>query len=383
MRTVGRWTPSELAGRVSKSVQFSSSWGEVIADAAERLHQDFKCFNDSTQFLLTQLRTSGTRIVRLAHQTNFLPYLQIGAQTVFLANLHNELTKLSVPSVGIVLIVDYDVPKSSKWICNAYVTDSTVKNHVRRFHIPITSKKRSVPLYLSEPPSDNTRMSIVRDLFQYAEYFGGDSEFLIETSGVNNCAACLSDFNLFYWINLSIDVWRLPLLFVRLSDIAFRFENERHLLTESVARLTSTAIEDHLWRICEECSRRVAITDRCCGSKHRVINSIPKVLIDDLSDYAILKVSGGTAYSSGREHLEAAHKVGSRLQVNVPFESVWRLVPSRLPSPSLHGDINSKDGLRLIRDGRMSLIGYASTRDRAMEILEQLNSSINSGQAME
>src|SRR5207249_5850617 len=103
---------------------------------------------------------------------------------------------------------------------------------------------------------------------------------------------------------------------------------------------------ERYWTICSDCGGRQSVRKKMgqslvectnCGvrkkspdpSKDERIQIIPKVVVDVLSDYVGLDVSGGTSYASSWPHIAKSHVLGLRIGVPPRREAAW-------PSDILH-----------------------------------------------
>lgn len=372
--TMGAWSVDQLATQILARPLARTTAGPLLARAATALHRDLQCENEYTAPLLQELATGQAMVLRIAHQPNLFPYEQLIAQTLYLADTATEIKQAGWPVVAMVFVVDYDVC-GDDCIKEARAFDPSVSNELRKFSHLVSRTDEEIPAYLRPAPSDQVRHIIEVRLGQLARGRGGSPAYLAEHSGVARPARSLADFNLFAWANLAVRLWNLPLLFVRLSDLAQQFEPERQALARRVADEIGEAPERLLWSICRRCNQRVGFNRPCCPGGH-LDWSPPRVLVDDLSDYVLYGVGGGTGHAAGskplnEQHLYQAHSVGARLGIELPPESCWRLSADSLSGTRAFTTASTPAARAFIQKGRNSLVAHLVDEERAMAFLTE------------
>ena len=369
--TIGTWPPDQLARRIARESTSRVRNGAALAKAALAFHSDLKCTNRHTAGLVSKLAVDDTILVRLAHQPNLFPYKQILAQTVYLSLLGSCVAISDEDVVPVVFLVDYDVC-GDQWIRTSKVVDSRVKGQVRSFEHNLSALAKAIPAHLCPGPNVRDRERIAGDLEAYAIGQGRSGAYLIENSGVFRNCRSLADFDAFAWVNLAIEIWELPILFLRLSDLAPTVEYERKHLATLISGVTSRPSEEYLWRVCPTCSRRIEYQALCCGRASSDDRSLPKVLADDLGDYVTFGVNGGTVYESGRQHLVEAHRIAAKLGIGVPSEACWRLGPGALGAIREYDGVTAPHARALITGARTSLMEDLLDRETALSLKKSL-----------
>lgn len=371
--TVGAWSAAQLAAQILAGLPACTTAGPLLAEAAGALHRDLQCENGHTAPLLAELATGQAMVLRIAHQPNLFPYEQLVAQTLYLVDAAAEIKRAGRSIVPMVFVVDYDVCEDDR-IREAKAFDPSAPNGIRKFSLAIPRADEKIPAYLRPAPNDHVRGTISEGLEQLARAHGGSPAYLVENSGASRDARSVADFNLFAWANLAVRLWNLPILFVRLSDMAKKFEPERQALARRVADENEQSLERYLWSICRGCDQRVLFNAPCCSGSHHDW-SPPRVLIDDLSDYVLYGVGGGTAYAAARplpeQHLYQAHKIGARLGIELPPESCWRLSPNSLSGTLAFAAAPTPQARATIQRGHNSLVAHIVDEERTMAFLTE------------
>lgn len=375
---IGRWSPSQLAARIARRPRSTMNAASAIADAAATLLSDLDCAPSFIAPLLAKLR-AGADIVRIAHQPNLFPYEQLHAQTVYLVELASALDALGRPTVPIVFVVDHD-SCSDDWICAARAFDPRKTHDQRRFFRHQVKGAENVVTFRRPAPSPVDRARMINEMKGLAAAFGTSPDHLIAHSGVERPAESLSHFNLFAWTNLAINVWGLPILFVRLSDVAPAFEAPRRQLAEDIGALLGRSAESLLWQLCAHCGARKRHGETCDGHRGFEDWTIPKFEVDHLSDYAIFGVSGGTAYRGQNTltHLQAAHANGVRLGLDLAPEACWKIEADhpRAIAQANRARAGENDARVMLGTGRNSLLEHILNADRAARFLDDMHAAM-------
>lgn len=355
--TIGLWTPVELASRIAAGRIGRNHNGAILADAAARFHAETGVRNEYTDELIASLKDPATIVVRLAHQANLFPYVQIGAQTVFLSALRDALLARNHDTVPIIFLVDHDVA-GKKWMKLAQLVDLKVASQVRSLILPLSKGDQRTPACHVAAPSDEARARLGASLVEYCRGRKVPSDYLLDAIGLYRPAKTFADFNAFGWAKLALEIWRLPLLFVRLSDLAGILDEDREALVRLVSERGNKPRDTLLWAMCPHCRQRVPLTSQCCGQPIANAPTLPRVLIDELSDYALFGVDGGTTYASGRTHVVDAHNMAARIGMPVPDESCWRLDATLLPPADNFHLVTSPKARDMTASGRGSLVEH-------------------------
>ena len=377
--SIGWWSPSILADKIcERQTIFDRFVRQILANAAADLHDDMGCKNEYTDFLISLLTCQDTKVIRLAHQANLFPYIQILAQTVHLSQTWRTLTSRQIDSVPIVFLIDYDVA-SSKWMNNAHIYDPFVKGHVRSFKTDLASQHLKMPAFMCPSPSSLFEEKTAKSLETFCEGQDVKVDYLLQISGLFRGHSTLSDFNTQSWMNAAISAWNLPILFLRLSDVARHFDEDRRNLAKTLSKTTNQPIEELYWGVCSKCRNRKETANKCCDGKNIDNLEIPKVTLDSLSDYELYKIDGGTAYFSGRKHLVNSHQLAVRANISVAPEASWCLNSGGWVEGSVSfAPGMSSRALRLVLEGRVSMIQYFTTLEKGLGLLEMLKAEIES-----
>jgi hypothetical protein len=109
------------------------------------------------------------------------------------------------------------------------------------------------------------------------------------------------------------------------------------------------------------------------------IRIVPRVLIDVLSDYKGLDVSGGTTYQSGISHLMKSQILGCQIGIPARPEAAWRtdILHTGAAGQAAYARAGSRPPSRKLREilvtGRMSLAYYLGLEQE----LERLRSEFD------
>ena len=380
---IGPWSPSELAARIARQPRPLVSAASAIADAAAILLGDLDCAPPSIRSLLDKLR-AGAEIVRIAHQPNLFPYEQLHAQTLYLVELASALDAIGRPAVPIVFAVDHD-SCSDDWICAARAFDPRKTRDQRRFFKHQVKGAENVVTFRQPAPSSAERARMIEEMKGLAGAFVASPDHMILHSGVERSAASLSHFNLFSWANLAINLWKLPILFVRLSDLTPAFEGPRRQLAQDIGSLLGRSAESLLWQICAHCGARKHYGEPCNGHQGVEHWTIPKFEVDILSDYAIFGISGGTAYRGQNTiaHLSEAHTNGGQLGLTLAPEACWKIEPHhpRAIAQANRARPGDSDARVLLSKGRNSLLEHIIDADRAGRFLDDMRAAVRDATA--
>jgi hypothetical protein len=372
--TIGEWSVKDFAGRVLARPPRPTLAGPQLAGAARKLHQRLGLGGDGTESLLSALEGGEASVVRLAHQPNLFPYEQLIAQTLYIVEASAALREAGQLAVPMVLVVDYDAC-DDKRVRAARAFDPTAREQIRHFRLKVP---RDVPTFLASAPTPGARTALADGLKGLARSHRSEPSRLIQHSGVARPASSLSEFNLFAWVNLIIGLWQLPILFVSLAELAPSFERERRLLAGRVARLLGREEDTLLWDFCPACHKRVSFGEPCCATDAARAWTIPRVLIDNLSDYVLYGVAGGTAYGEAINHLPEAHQVARSLDLDLPLESCWRLPPEAFQSGDTFAAATHPEARNMLLKGHNSLLEHLIDEDRVAAFLSTTRQAISS-----
>ena len=359
---LGSWSTQELASLIEDSPEVQALATSGIADAAAQLHAELECQTTRTDELIQKLRC-GARIVRLAHQPNLLPYDQLQAQLLYLSQLSERLNERSDQFVAMVFVVDYDIC-DDKRIRSSRAFDPTVTgDEIRRFYHEIPKTQRRVPCNLAPPPGAACIERFRRQMLALANEHAADGSFLLQQSGLFRTYRSLADFNLFSWMNLSVQLWKLPVLFVRLSDLQVASERQRLALVDKLWLKTGIVKDQLLWYLCLNCKSRTDRSEACCDYPSYSKITIPKVLVDSLSDYFVWNVSGGTSYLPAYSHLTNTLHISTKAGLPFSYESCWKLTPSTLEQDIMFSTSRREQSRSLLLHGHNSLVGNLISED--------------------
>lgn len=370
---IGVWSIADWTAQVLERPHRPTPVGATLAQYIGALHEEMGLRTAGVDALITELSSGDAAIIRLAHQPNLFPYEQLVAQSVYLADAATVLRNAGRSIIPIVLVVDFDESHDDR-IKGANALDPTASAQIRRFKV---KTRKSVPTFLVDPPDKTHRAALTDQLAAFARVYKCKPDHLLEHSGVQRVPRSLADHNLFSWMQLTIGIWDLPLLFVRLSDIAPMFEMQRLALVDQMAAVTGRDRTSYLWHICRDCQRRVVLDSICCGKTNHHDWSLPRVVVDDLSDYALYGVSGGTAYYRARVHLEPAFEIGMQLDLDLPPESCWRLAPAVFESRPNFLLAKHAHAQNLLIKGHNSLLEHILDAERAAGFLRDIRMGLD------
>ena len=364
--TISAWSSDELARQILDRPPVHVRIGPQLAAAARALHLALDCSNSHTEPLLARLADRNTIVVRLAHQPNLFPYEQLVAQTLYLVDLAKRLNEAGQRVVPMLFAVDYDVC-GDKRFKNARAYDPGLGREIRNFSLGIDKAHSDVPACLCAAPQLTTRKMLAAGLEEFARAHLAAPGYLLDHSGVMRPAATLPDFTLYAWANLSIRLWDLPMLFVRLSAVAPMVAAEQQVFARKLADHLSAEPGNFMWRICAVCNQRVDPTSRCCEGRFHNLE-LPRVILDDLGDHAIYGIAGGTAYRGGHGHLELAHETGAEIGIVMAPESSWQLTRESLAGhPFLMRVVKSETHAFILR-GHNSLVAHLVDKERVFAL---------------
>lgn len=370
----------------------------VISEAASAFHAR----NGTSRHVRSSLAalSHGAPIVRFAHQPNLLPYLGVIGQFFFVWNLARSVSTVTDQSiVPAYFIVDYDTATDRRFR-TSLLPQPRMRHGMERISYPIGRQDaKAVAFNLAAP---NEKMSRAwsaifdrwADGYQRVHHAESHSFPRLSDSGLESARQCLASLfveyrrhRLFAWGNaahlshLVNTVWRLPVVFIPLSVSAVGLEKGIIGLAE---RLQARGKEDvsYAWYVCSHCYGRTAaaiglsrpLACATCGasaepgplgrsvSRPRIV---PKVVMDNLADYALYGVVGGIGYGAGVAHMRDSRREAKRIgQYFGPEMSVRFLFHGAisngidcLETPLWHGAGRAFD---LVSSGRASLLYYLS-----------------------
>lgn len=369
---IGAWSTAVWAQKVLARPHKPTPVGKILAASAAALHEEMGLKTNVCDDLLSRLANEDAAVIRLAHQPNLFPYEQLVAQSVYLSDAGEMLSANGRSVVPIVFVVDYDESYDDR-VRIARALDPTSSEQIRRFRV---KGRKSVPTFLAEPPDNESQIALTNQLAAFAKSNGCNPDYIIEHSGIQRSTRSLADHNVFSWMNLTVGIWKLPLLFLRLSDIAPHFEEQRLYLANQMASLSSEDRARYLWRVCRRCQCRSANGSGCCEAADYLDWSLPRVAVDDLSDYQLYGVSGGTAYYKAVDHLGPAHAIGRSLGLDIPPEACWRLGDLAFTTRANFAKAQHSNAQIMLRKGHNSLLEHILDADRAGAFLKALRIGI-------
>lgn len=324
----------------------------ILADIAESHYLEHGLLSNLVQKNIDGLR-SGAHIIRIAHQPNYLPYMNLIAHMSYLHLSAEYARSIGLEAVAVYLAVDHDICKNRRFhVAEAW--DSLEKEHTKKFILRAALRHQKFPMYLVPPPSLEFVNNQIDQITNYSKSLrrqalraGVVSAAEISPNIVEELAASvlgkgmkfrsLADFTIHGSMILMNQIWEVPVIFLPLSRLMPHMRIAYEYLEEQLAKVHPEG--DFFWAVCKSCGirtpqRNVGQYGYCtsCGqSQTRPSDEkleqmrIPKVLIDDLADYVGIGVSGGSVYLSGREHIELAHESGRQAGIPIRPESIWAL----------------------------------------------------------
>jgi len=365
------WTPSQFVRHLAADYRKSEAWPtsdlptisrEILADIALQYHEEHGLLSSVVENEIQAIR-QGAILIRLAHQPNFLPYMNLIAQMVYLNVARDKSRSKGLDAVGIVLLVDHDVCSNRRFrVAEAW--DGMKAGHVRRFVLE-ASKYSKHPMFVAPSPNEEQVKAHVASLLDYANSLRGQAitlgflnprdempSNLISLShkimGTDIQFKSLADFSIHGAMVLFNDIWATPLIFIPLSRVIPHLSPAYNFIERKLKSVGDN--NDLLWSVCERCGVRTVLgsidpaggcTD--CRDIEELLpirkpypSKLPRVLFDDLADYVGIGIAGGTTYLSGRDHLAASHRSANSADIPVRHETCWTL--SKVP-PSPASDI--------------------------------------------
>lgn len=317
---------------------------KALLDAVMDTHQKLADGAYHVDTELVEDLLAGRPIVRFAYQPKLFPYVNIIAQLIYLDECRDSALAKHCSVVPMMFIVDHD-DSSEQYIRKAQVWDPNVHGHLRAVRTSGQPGCDGQLLWLAPSPSVEERARVTAEVAEYT----GDEEFGRRLLAATAPATCLAEFNLasFSWVVQQLLGVRV--LFCSLSTLRSRlgpvWDHVSAVLTTKLGYGSGPPL---FWGWCPHCGQRLPIAfvsdaaiARCeyCGWERSVPKDaflqqphaamegqvIPKVLVDDLTDYVGLGASGGTTYLSGREHVRASQEALRRIGESVRPESCWRM----------------------------------------------------------
>jgi len=388
-----------------------------MAEAAEQFHRLAGTVH-FVQDSLASLR-SGAVPVRFAHQPNLLPYLGVLGQFTHIYLLASFAAPLTARSaVPAYFVMDYDRGSGGRF-ANSLLPDPQAGNGATKLTYKIDRSARNrVAFSLEAPPpvvlsqwrasfaSWTRRYSVAANNvganFPHPAVDGLGSAY-DALHVLDECYLETGRFAMGNAVFLSVVVnklWGLPVVFIPLSFCARSLQSPLLLLARYLARVAPQK-PFQIWKVCPTCCSRNAVSanaeasnNQCtecgtpfrapsrfpsqagnCESPCRPLPFIPRVLADNLADYEIYGVPGGTTYQSSIPHL---------------VESRGYLPPDRPPGIELglqffyntdmhaqkkpYSDSLSFHAQELLRSGRasmlyyLSMFGYSGLKDQLLAV---------------
>ncbi|MDX2759256.1 hypothetical protein [Streptomyces europaeiscabiei] len=371
----------------------SESALKTIADAASKFHElsgTSACIADQ----LTALR-HGAPIIRFAHQPNLFSYLGILGQFFFVHHLSRLVFNATgQPVVPAYFIVDYDTAGDRRFH-SSLLPDPGTRHGTAKISYALGRRYEKRVAYSLTAPDEGVSREWSTLFEQWAGRYtwasgAATSPFIPPTEigleaardSVARLAAeyqrnrLFSSGNAAHLSHLVNSVWRLPIVFVPLSVSAAGLEEEMLGLAE---QLGAQGVHDttYAWYVCPRCHTRTDITApiaqkllRCtaCGqfAERRASGGnparariVPKVVMDNLADYALYGAVGGTGYVAGLEHVRSSHRAAKRIGLRAgPELSVRFLYQGDVELPDTPPLDSASRAFALVRSGRASLLYY-------------------------
>ncbi|OKI32490.1 hypothetical protein A6A25_25550 [Saccharothrix sp. CB00851] len=336
---------------------------QTFADTIADFHTRIDALSPAVAATIEKIR-NGAPIVRLAHQPNLFPHLNLLAQIYYV----DYLTEHRPDVAPVVLIVDQD-DVSDRWLHTSLSwsrdAPGTLVRHSTKPYLP--NRRRII---------SRTRLAVdavVRVQAAAAHYLSTLSpqrspehwRSLLWPRQHRECSDVdLTEFHSAPLVRSLANTHGLPTAFCPLSRLYTRAGPAASLILNRLVEL-DPAFRDHLplWSVCDSCSTRNDLTalgddylSRCrvCGSEAKFpvtdllldperfpsTRTAPKVLLDTLLDYTALPTLGGSNYLGGRSHLEVSTALAAELFGWSPLEACWRGNP--VDSSVIDRDISAR-----------------------------------------
>jgi hypothetical protein len=386
---VGEFGIQELAARIDRSPRHSPSLAnrKALASAIENFHR--RCnYAPATLGITLDTILNGGIIVRLAHQPNFLPYDNLLLQIRYLHQLDRVLTALGHNVVILVLLVDHDIG-SNKRFGRSELIDARAPDLLGYIDFPI---REPYQLIVNQPlPSVDFMRTLSQEIAEIGEALSanGDSYSARSADAIQDdlAPAVLDSINTthmtaFSWMRIAYHFGFAPkVVFASLSDLSAHL---RPFYLDLSARIgPDESGFEQFWILCPVCGGRSRVTrsvgqyhTQCTNcrkeeniqdpSKDETLQIVPRVLVDILSDYSGLDISGGTAYASGLPKILISHSKAAVRGIRTKPEAVWRSdVLHTGPAGAVTFSRMSQHSLprrlyNVLVTGRMSLAYYLS-----------------------
>lgn len=380
---------------------------EALASAISDFHNTCGLAPATMSRSLERIRRGGT-IVRLAHQPNFLPYENLLLQIRYLHHLTTELAARGHDAVAVVFLVDHDVGGNLRFR-NSDVLDPHTPSLTKTISYPIVAPHRLISEQPVPSPDYFVDLSCeIAEISRRTELSGEASHrpsIEVCKDIVPNITSSMKTVHItaFAWLRVAYLYGFAPdLLFVPLSSL---YSHLRTVYLEINARLGPDATGyERYWVLCTVCRGRQSVRisrgeyfGECTNcrlaqklpdpSRDESLRVVPRVLLDDLCDYAGLDVEGGTAYGSGRSHLVTSHSLGRQIGMTLAPEATWRVnvlhtgSAGRVAFDRSAGSPPSKRLREIVATGRMGLGFYLALPMDLIRLRDAFDTGMESDKA--
>ena len=402
--SVANCLPKELAERILSSPRMVRNKNrQQLASAIKRFHVLSGRYDEGTEREIQKL-VDGCHIVRLAHQPNFMPYDNLILQMRYLQLTKNAIELQGECAVIVVFFVDHDIGSNRRFQESIFF-DPSSSVMFRPVRLPNIAKHRMI---VDQPVPNQLFTDFLTHLYDRLTRSEAvkrvQSQGRIHTISTNRPQASLTHYTGFDWMSLATDFGVAPnLLFLSLADL-------HHHLKPFYVSIALEIGENHsgelnLWVICAACRGRKSVQHGSIGFRMRCTHCssvsvtsslmdpdwrvLPRVMVDNLSDYQALDVSGGTAYGAASVHIEQSLLVASQHGMLTGNEVAWRsdvlhagTAGLKAFSRETHEKPSTYEKLALTT-GRMGMWYYLSYPFELDDLIHEFDSSIYAGEVPE
>ncbi|MDT3444015.1 hypothetical protein [Pseudofrankia sp. BMG5.37] len=390
----------------------------IMAEAAEQFHRLAGTIG-SVHENLERLR-SGAITIRFAHQPNLLPYLGVLGQFTHIYLLSAFAAPLSERgAVPAYFVMDYDGGAGRRFV-NSLLPDPQARHGAAKLKYRTKGPSHHRVAFSLEAPPPATLARWSATFESWAERYSPavDDERMADLHHpalaelesardalqiLGKCYLATDRFAMGNTAFLSVivnEIWDLPVLFIPLSRCVTSLQPQMLRIARHLASVLPES-PFQVWKICPVCFSRNATSaviedsdDRCvqCRSLFDVASLprplvgdciftrhtplfFPRVVADDLADYAIYRVPGGTTYQSSLRHLEQSRpymppdrKPG--IELGLQFSSSNDKNTGKKSYKNLSGFRANE----IIRTGRasmlyyLSMFGYSGMKDELLAV---------------
>lgn len=337
-------------------------------------------------------RHNNIEFFKFAYQPVFLPHFNIVAQLAYAARKAKTLSTANTLCLPLLLLVDYDIAKDRRcW----------------RSDLPLTNDK-SAYLYWGMPKTwrdcVRTRISIpYRDSIR--TIMSGWDSYCKKTSPELSSGwlkspdwssiwpdykigTPASEFLAYSYRYVTEKLIQAPFAVARLSKIRSLQRTSIIKLAEQLCHINESY--SRVWTICNQCGRRLAVKTgfyaayshcKICDSKVPLNDDgwpellIPGVIIDNILDYQVPSIIGGTSYWSSLSHIATSFDVSRYVDMKMRNEIVWKC---SLSSKYFKGSPLAKHPI--VENGKACLAYWLATmstdnfRNMLMQQIDKLDS---------